>query len=44
MDYKIFTKLLAVRLQKIIKTTVHENQSGFIKGRNNYIITYQTHC
>ena len=34
MDYKIFTKLLAVRLQKIIKTIVHENQSGFIKGRN----------
>ena len=34
MDYKIFTKLLAVRLQKIIKTIIHENQSGFIKGRN----------
>ena len=34
VDYKIFTKLLAVRLQKIIKTIIHENQSGFIKGRN----------
>ena len=34
MDYKIFTKLLAVRLQRIIKTIIHENQSGFITGRN----------
>ena len=34
VDYKIFPKLLAVRLQKIIKTIIHKNQSGFIKGRN----------
>ena len=34
VDYKIVTKLLPVRLQKIIKTKIHENQSGFIKGRN----------
>ena len=34
LDYKIFTKLSAVRLQKIISTIIHENQSGFITGRN----------
>ena len=28
LDYKIFTKLSAVRLQKIIKTIIHENQTG----------------
>ena len=33
-DYKILTKLLAIRLQGIIHTLVNENQSGFIKGRN----------
>ena len=34
VDYKIFTKFLAVRLPKIIKTIIYENHSGFIKGRN----------
>ena len=33
-DYKILTKLLAMRFQGIIHTLVNENQSGFIKGRN----------
>ena len=32
VDYKILTKLLARRLQGVIKKIVHENQSGFIKG------------
>ena len=34
VDYKIFTKLLAVRLQKTIKAIIHENQSALMKGRN----------
>ena len=34
VDYKILTKLLARRLQGVIKKIVYENQSGFIKGRN----------
>ena len=29
----MFTKVLAKRLQKIIKYLLNENQSGFIKGR-----------
>ena len=33
-DYKILTKLLALRLQGIVQYLVNENQSGFIKGRN----------
>ena len=33
-DYKIFTKALALRLQKVIKTVVNEDQIGFVKGRN----------
>ena len=33
-DYKIFTKALAVRLQKVIKTIISEDQIGFVKGRN----------
>ena len=33
VDHKIFTKVLAIRLQKVIKTIINENQSGFIKGR-----------
>ena len=33
-DYKIFTKALALRLQKVIKTTINEDQIGFVKGRN----------
>ena len=33
-DYKIFTKALALRLQKVIKTVVNEDQIEFVKGRN----------
>ena len=33
VDYKIFTKVLAKRLQKVIKYLLNESQSGFIKGR-----------
>ena len=32
--YNIFTKALAVRLQKVIKTLISEDQIGFIKSRN----------
>ena len=32
-DYKILTKLLANRLQKVINNIVSEDQSGYIKGR-----------
>ena len=32
-DYKILTKLLANRLQKVINNVVSEDQSGYIKGR-----------
>ena len=34
VDYKVLIKLLARRLQGVIKKIVHENQSGFIKGRH----------
>ena len=34
VDYIILTKLLVTRLQGVIKKIKHENQSGFIKGRN----------
>ena len=34
VDYEIFTKPLAVRLQWVITSIIHKNQSGFIKGRN----------
>ena len=33
-DYKIFTKALALRLQKVITSVVNEDQVGFVKGRN----------
>ena len=33
-DYKILSKCLASRLQKVIASIVSSNQSGFIKGRN----------
>ncbi len=32
-DYKILAFTLANRLQKVIKTLIHEDQSGYIKGR-----------
>ena len=33
VDYKILTRVLARRLQGVISTIIHDNQSGFIKGR-----------
>ena len=33
-DYKIVTKVLALRMQKVIKTIINEDQAGFVKGRN----------
>ena len=33
-DYNFFTKALAVRLQKVIKTIISEDQIGFVKGKN----------
>ena len=33
IDYKIMTKTLAKRLEKVVSHLVHPNQSGFIKGR-----------
>ena len=33
IDYKIMTKVLAKRMEKVIHKIVHPNQSGFIKGR-----------
>ena len=33
IDYKIMTKVLAKRMEKVIKHLIHPNQSGFIKGR-----------
>ena len=32
-DYKILTKLLSIRLQKVISNLVSEDQVGYIKGR-----------
>ena len=33
VPYKIFTKAIAVRIGKVIKTCINEDQTGFIKGR-----------
>lgn len=33
-DYKIFSKVIAIRLQPIIDSLININQKGFIKGRN----------
>jgi exonuclease III len=32
-DYKILTKILAERLKKVLPSIIHEDQSGFLKGR-----------
>ena len=32
VDYKIMTKALARRLEKVIESLIHSNQSGFKKG------------
>ena len=33
-DYKIYSKLIALRIQKVISTIVHNSQKGYIKGRS----------
>lgn len=34
-DYKIYTKILADRLKPIMPTVIHEDQTGFIAGRQS---------
>ncbi|XP_035828437.1 uncharacterized protein LOC106013237 isoform X2 [Aplysia californica] len=33
-DYKIFSKILAIRLQRVMPILINENQTGFLKGRS----------
>ena len=33
VDYKILTKSLAIRIEKVLPKLINENQSGFVKGR-----------
>ena len=33
VDYKIFTKIIALRLQEVMGSIIHRDQSGFMKGR-----------
>ena len=40
VDYKIFAKMLANRLQQCIHKLIHSDQSGFLEGRN---IEYYVH-
>uniref|UniRef100_A0A3P9C5G3 Reverse transcriptase domain-containing protein n=1 Tax=Maylandia zebra TaxID=106582 RepID=A0A3P9C5G3_9CICH len=35
-DNKILSKILALRLEKVMCSIVHADQTGFIKGRNSY--------
>ena len=34
MDYKIFAKLLANHFQTVLTKWIHEDQTGFIRGRS----------
>lgn len=40
---KILTKLLSIRLQKVITQLVHQNQYGFIKGRTIQLFVAWAH-
>ncbi|KAL0014160.1 hypothetical protein SO802_001229 [Lithocarpus litseifolius] len=46
--YKIFAKVLANRLKKLLNAVINENQSAFVKGRllsDNILIAFETlHC
>ena len=33
-DYKIFSKLLSLRIKEVIASIIHESQKGYIKGRS----------
>ena len=35
-DYKIYTKTIATKLGKVVKTILHENQAGFVPKRSLY--------
>lgn len=39
MDYKILSKILALRIEKVLCSIVDADQTGFIKGRNSYYNT-----
>ena len=34
VDYKIITKILAERLKTVLPSIIHNDQKGFVKGRN----------
>ena len=34
VDYKIITKILAERLKRVLPSIIHNDQKGFVKGRN----------
>ena len=33
VDYKIGSKVLALRLEKVLPSIIHSDQTGFVKGR-----------
>ena len=33
-DYKIFSKILAMRMQTVLKKIIHKNQVGYVEGRS----------
>ena len=35
-DYKILTKILATRIASVVPTIIHQNQTGFIPGRQSF--------
>lgn len=36
MDYKILTKALALRIEKVVSSIIHEDQTGFIVNHQSY--------